>query len=432
MSLPDVLVLGATGYTGRLAVRYLTQNHRDASAFTVTLGARSKSRLDALAAELKLGSDVRRLVVDVTSPEQVEAAVAGRAVVLNAVGPFWIWGTPVVEACVNQGVHYVDLTGETPWIKKIITRFHYTAAKTGAIIVPSCGFDSVPADLTTYLSSKVLRNMAGGPVDITSSVSAYLLRGGFSGGSIATGITEIEQVPANEKNMSKQDWSLSPVVGLPSPKPRLVYSLTHPDTGKSLVGSFFFMLPANRAIVQRSWGLFEEAARDDPTHTRYGPSFTYDELFVTSGSMSALFMTLGMAVTASLMLLSPVRWFLKNFVLPKAGQGPSESMLKKGRMEVTNVTTAVASSLSRPVQAKTVMIGNEDPGYALAAVMVSEAALALALDKDTLPALAQCGGVLTPATALGDVLVERLEASGRIKFESTTVSARGPEGKKTV
>ncbi|KAJ6578916.1 Saccharopine dehydrogenase-domain-containing protein [Mycena vulgaris] len=429
---PVVLLLGATGFTGRLITKYLS-NHQDSSSFTLALGARSKSRLDDLVSKLGLGSAVQLHVVDVTRPEQIEAAVASATVVINTVGPFWTWGTPVVKACVKHGVHYVDLTGETEWIKRIITTLHYNATKTGAIIIPSCGFDSIPADITTYISSKTLRDTMGLPVDIDTSVSAYVVRGGVSGGTVATGIIAMEQIPANERRIARTEFTLSPAVGVPSSPSRLIYRLFLPDTRKTLVGAFFFMKAPNRAIVQRSWGLLEVESAHNKTQLHYGPAFKYDEFIVTGGAVRALLLTLGMVVGFGVFMISPIRWLLKK-VLPKSGEGPSESVQTNGFMKVTNLTTTVASPTHpAPIQVKTVMTGKGDPGYSLTAVLISEAALSLALAAPgALPALARRGGILTPSTALGDVLVERLAASGRVTFESKVVTARPLEGKKTV
>ncbi|KAJ7496625.1 Saccharopine dehydrogenase-domain-containing protein [Mycena latifolia] len=429
---PVVLLLGATGFTGRLIAKYLSA-HQDSASFTFALGARSRSRLDALVSDLGLGSAVQLHVVDVSRPEQIEAAVASATVVINTVGPFWTSGTPVVKACVKHGVHYVDLAGETEWIKRIVTTFHYTATKSGAIIVPSCGFDSLPADITTYISSKTLRDSAGEPVDIDTSVSAYTLKGGFSGGTISTGIVAIEEIPANERRIARVEYSLSPAQGTPSPPNRLIYRLFLPDTRKTLVGAFFFMKEPNRAIVQRSWGLLEVESAKDKSQPHYGPAFKYDEFLVTGGAVRSVLLTLGFAVGVGLFLISPIRWLLKKF-LPKPGEGPSEWTQKNGFMKVTNLTTTVPSpTRPAPIQVKTVMNGTGDPGYSLTAVLIAESALSLVLAAPgTLPALGRRGGVLTPTTAMGDVLVERLAASGRVTFETKVVTARPPEGKKTV
>ncbi|KAJ7799990.1 Saccharopine dehydrogenase-domain-containing protein [Mycena olivaceomarginata] len=425
---PTVLVLGATGFTGKLITQYLA-GHKDSAAFTLALGARSKSRLDAVVSSLDLGTAVELHVVDTTRQEQLDALVKTATVVINTVGPFFLWGTPVVQACVKHGVHYVDITGETHWIKRIITTFHYTATKSGAIIIPSCGLDSLPADITAYISSKTLRDHSGQRVDIDTSLSAYSMSGGMSGGTIGTGITTLEQVPKEELRVARKEYSISPAVGTPTPRRPLVYRLFLPDTGRTLIGALYFMAPVDRALLQRSWGLLEAEAAQDTSYHHYGPAFKYDEFIVTGGAVRAVLLTLAMAIGAGVMMVTPLRWLIKK-VLPKPGEGPSESVRENGFLKLTNLTTAVTSSGNAPLQAKTVLVGKGDPGYKLTSALISEAALSLALTpRDALPAIGRRGGVLTPSTALGDVLVDRLAASGRVTFESSVVRAR--EGKKT-
>ncbi|KAJ7122643.1 Saccharopine dehydrogenase-domain-containing protein [Mycena crocata] len=435
LTTPDILLLGATGFTGRLILQYLT-THPEKSAFNLTLGARSKSRLDALLSEFNLSAVVRLVVVDIANQDEIDAAVSAATVVINTIGPHWTWGTPVVKACVERGVHCVDLSGETEWIKRIITTFHLAATKSGAVIVPSCAFNSVPADLTTYISSKTLTAASGGPADIDTSLVAFAVSGGVSGGTIHSAMTGIEEIPTRERRMASAEYSLGPVQGTLSPRGPLIYRLFLPDTRTTLVGAFFFAKPADRALVQRTWGLLEAEAVNDKTQPHYGPMFKYDEFVVTSGPASAILMTVGFTIAFALVMLSPIRWLLKK-VLPKPGEGPSEAAQKNGFMEVTNLTTGVASPASPvPIQVKTVMSGKGDPGYTLTAVMISEAALSLALaGPEALPVLGRRGGVLTPVTAFGDVYVERLAASGRITFESKVVVSSGTkriEAKKIV
>ncbi|KAJ7248191.1 hypothetical protein B0H12DRAFT_1229408, partial [Mycena haematopus] len=223
-SKPSVLVLGATGFTGKLITEYLA-GHKDNAAFTLALGARSKSRLDALAASLDLGT-------------------ATATVVVNTVGPFYLWGTPVVQACVKHGVHYVDLTGDT--------------------------LDQA------YYNDQNFRDHSGQPVDIDTSTSAYSMRGGMSRHN-RNCITTIEKVPAEELRVSQPGIFDQPCVGKPSPRRPLVYRLFLPDTGKTLTGAKYFMAHSDRSVVQRSWGLLEAEAAQDKSYVRYGPAFKYDE-----------------------------------------------------------------------------------------------------------------------------------------------------------
>ncbi|KAF7290100.1 Sacchrp-dh-NADP domain-containing protein [Mycena chlorophos] len=422
---PVLLVLGATGFTGRLVARYLS-THRDRDAFELILSGRSQRRLDELAKDIALDvNSVELKVVDVTSQEEVDEAVGRATVVINNVGPFSIWGSPVVESCARQGVHYVDLTGETNWIVKIIQSSHFLAMKTGALIVPSSAFDSVPADLLPYVAAKKLREVTGKHVDLDTSVSAYSIRGSLSGGTLAT-VFAATSLSTAEAKAAMAPFALSPSTnGAAQAASRFVYRVRMPDTKKMLSGSFFFMSPTNRPLQQRSWGLLEmEAAEGNSEEVlHYGPHLKYDEFFVT-GSRVLGFVVTWMQVLAFIgFLIPPTRWFLKR-ILPKPGEGPSEQSMQNGRMKVTNVTTTVPIDGSTPLHVKTVMEGKGDPGYRLAAVMISEAALSIALQFDELPAWARRGGVLTPATAFGDVLPKRLDGAG-ISIRSQVFRADG-------
>ncbi|KAF7350915.1 Sacchrp-dh-NADP domain-containing protein [Mycena sanguinolenta] len=306
----------------------------------------------------------------------------------------------------------VDITGEIHWIKRIITSCHYAATKSGAIIVPSRGFDAMPSDIVTYIASKTLR--------------------GSSGGTVATILSDLDNVSREERRASHKEYSLSPSIGVLAPRRPLVHRLFVPDTSKTLIGSLFFMTQPDRLIVQRSWGLFEVEAAQDKSSVRYGPTFKYDEFLITGSALSAVLLTLSLVIGLRCMLIPPLRWLFKKF-LPQPGEGPSESVQNNGFMELTNITTAVPSSPgAAPLQVKSLMNGQGDPGYKLTALFLSEAALCLALAHDALPAIGRRGGVLTPATALGDVLVDRLAATRQVTFESKIVTARTREGKKIV
>ncbi|KAF9012631.1 Saccharopine dehydrogenase-domain-containing protein [Cyathus striatus] len=376
----DILLLGATGFTGRLITRYLPP-----------IPNAHPSPSHSLVQELNLNQSIILVDVDVTNPEQVERAVKSTKVVINTVGPYWRWGTPVVKACTESGVHYVDLTGETVWIKKLILEYDYFASKTGAVIVPSCGFDSVPADISAYLGNKTLK--AHDPsLNPASSVTAYNIKGGISGGTLSTAIMMLSgEVPREKAKEQIIEYSLSPVIGVKPPKPQFVYTLPIPGA-RPLIGGFFFMQPVNKHLVQRTWGLLElEAKNKSLTNSssksssqlpRYGPEFCYDEFVVLPSRLIAILMRVFLMI----------RWVVSR-LMPQSGEGPQMS---KG-----------------------------DPGYLLTAIMVSESALALALDgTDKLTEFARRGGVLTPVTAFGDRLVERLGKTGRFEFASSVVGEK--------
>lgn len=228
----DLLVLGATGHTGRLITRYLSQ-HPHRNSFTLAVGARSLTKLQRVLEEdnLRDDSSIHIVQVDVTKEVEVERAVKSTQVVINTVGPYWRWATPVVKACTKFGVHYVDVTGETVWIRHIILQcvylswlqheflthlrhsYDFAATKTGSIIVPSCGFDSVPSDLAAYLSNKTLKSLRT-PLDVGTSTSAFKLRSGISGGTFSTIMTMLEDVPKKDLKDSGAEYSLSPGMAL--------------------------------------------------------------------------------------------------------------------------------------------------------------------------------------------------------------------------
>ncbi|KAI0302437.1 hypothetical protein B0F90DRAFT_1809886 [Multifurca ochricompacta] len=398
----DILVIGATGFCGRHAARYVLE-HPERSKYTVGLAARSRSKLTSI--DLPIDNSVQIFELDIQDEQALEDAVKKSKVVLNCIGPFWHYGTPVVQACARNGIHYVRLSG----------------IKTHAIIVPSCGVDSIPADASVYLASKAL-----GHVPLGTSTTSAGLYGGAPGGTLASFVAILEDVPTNHLSLSARDWALSPVPGAPSPRPRLVYSLGSMRGGLAVFG------PINRAFVQRTAGLLELARRRGVNSGPvYGPAFTYTEFTPTSNVFSAFFYSLALAtVFAGLTFIAPVqsnfiisaqfRWLFKRLVT-QPGSGPADHTLENGRLEYVNVTM---SDEPVPRYAKTIIKGSGDPGTLLTAEFVGESALALLLDE--LPPLAKEGGVLTPITAFGDNIIRRLEKSGR--FEITTRIVDGPGG----
>lgn len=425
----DILVLGATGYSGRLTARYLSQ-HPQRSSFTLAVAGRSRSKLDAL----ELDAGVQVFVVDVTDETAVEELVKQFKVIANTVGPYWRWGTPVVKACAKHGVHYVDLTGETVWIYEIIHLFDYLASQTRSIIIPSCGFDSVPSDAVVFLANKTLKAFAGPDSEIENSVSAVEMKGGVAGGTLSTITTMMEEVPKNKLALARRQYSLSPVLGQPSPPPRFHYTL--PSSSPVKHGGLFLLASGNRAVVQRTWGLQQyqllstsmSSVRNEAL--AYGPQFKYEEFLVKPNAFVAVTSSLTIAIGMfCLAVFSPVRWLFKRLVT-QPGQGPPDHTLKDGFFEYTNITTSVPALGSEPTRARTIIRGNGDPGLLLTAAMLGESALALALDQSRLPPLAHKGGVLTPMSALGDVLIDRLRATGDFAFDSEIVLEETQDGKK--
>ncbi|KAH9046788.1 NAD-P-binding protein [Lactarius hengduanensis] len=408
----DILVIGATGFCGRHAARYVLE-HPERSKYTVGLAARSRSKIASIG--LPIDDTVQIFELDILDKQAVEAVVKQAKVVLNCIGPFWHYGTPIVHACARNGVHYVDITGETPWIFDIISKFDYLATQTRAIIIPSCAVDSIPADAGVYLASQTL-----GHAPLGASTTASRMGGGAPGGTIATFIATAEDVPRPLLARSARDWALSPVPGADSPPLRLVYSL---GSRRGAVAPFGAI---NRALVQRTAGLLELARLERKRATEepppgYGPAFTYTEFMQTGGAVSAFLVSVTIAaVFVGITFITPFRWLVKRFAT-QPGSGPADDTLERGGLTFVNIT---ASDEPSPRYAKSVIKGHGDPGTLLTAAMVGESAIALLLDE--LPPLAKGGGVLTPVTALGDNIIRRMKACER--FEITSGIVDGPDG----
>jgi short subunit dehydrogenase-like uncharacterized protein len=393
----DIVVYGATGFVGALVAKHLAEHSPD--GVRIALAGRSESKLAAV--RDRLGVQWPTIVADAADAGAIERMARATRVLVTTVGPYAKYGKPLVDACAKAGTDYLDLTGEVLFARQSIDDNHELARSTGARIVHSCGFDSIPSDLGVHvLSEAVRRDGAGGLTDTAMVVTS--LRGGVSGGTIDS--------LRHQLDMIKRDGKLRRIAASP-------YSLSpdrsaEPDLGRqsdmgtvrgdsldpSLRGTLapFFMASYNTRVVRRSNALrgFE-----------YGRELRYRELMSVGTSPLSPLMANGLkvgygALVAGLML--PPTRFVLDRVLPKPGQGPSE---RNGHFTCDFFTrTTTGAHYTARFRAK------GDPGYGATAVMLGEAALALVVDRDALPD--SKGGVLTPATALGDALVARLRAAG--------------------
>ena len=401
----DIALVGATGFVGRLTARHLAA-HAPAGV-RIALAGRSRDRLEALRAGLEEPARDWPLVVVDTLDEQAVASLAARtAVVATTVGPYQRLGAPLAAACAAAGTHYCDLTGEVLFVHDSIAANHDLARRTGARIVHACGFDSVPSDLAVMLAAEAAHADAA---DLGTTRLAARMKGGFSGGTVDTARTQAAQMrtSAAARRVVMDPWALADGPRPPRPTSsghrrgglvgavdRLVR--TSPVRRDDETGHFtgmFVMALFNTRVVARSASLLG-----------YGEGFRYAE-YADYGSGPRGAVTAGVASAVLLgglagMAFAPTRAVLDR-VLPAPGEGPSEETMRSGRfrMEVRAKGTERATY-------RATFAAPYDPGYSGTAVMFGEAALALALDGDRLPATD--GGVLTPATALGHPLVDRL------------------------
>lgn len=386
----DLLLYGAGGFTGRQTVQYITA-HAPATLRWAIAGPR-RHTLEAARADAgaPLG-DADLHVAPSQDQSAVDALVARSKVVLSTAGPFARYGTPIVDACVRFGADYVDITGETPWMREIAQRYHDAAAAQRTRIVPACGFDSVPSDLGMMLMTRVLRDTLGAS---SGEIRAYFqLSGGLNGGTVASLL-----------NMLDAPRHTGGGIGRPQrdPRIRLVKAPRYDRERGAWIGPFV-MAPTNTYVVGRSLALA------DAWPPRSGGTFTYSEAMRYDpplGRAKAVASAVVLGTLFAILQQRATRWVVTP-LLPKPGRGPSEQTMNRGWFSCELLGIA-----SDGRQQRGMIRYDGDPGNRATTVMLCESALALVLDRERLPGGAPRGGVLTPATALGDVLVERLRHAG--------------------
>lgn len=402
----DVVIFGATGFVGELTARYLAEHAPPGTR--IALAGRSESKLEKIRAQLPpAAADWPLMVADADSPQSLDAMAARARVVCTTVGPYLKYGEPLLSAVANAGTDYVDLTGEVPFVRYAIDKYGELAASTGARIVHACGYDAIPSDLGAYaLHQRVDRDSEGTLTDTTMVV--VKLRGGVSGGTVDS-MRVIADLARDKDSrrvlVNPQALSSGPGDDLP----RVAKGAEPSDTpvGKasdvdpSLRGSIapFLMASYNTRIVRRSNYLLGGA---------YGDKFRYSEAMrvgrnAIASRVMAGGIALGMGAFFGGMAMKPTRRVLDRF-LPKPGEGPDAETRERGLF--THKTFTTTTTGKRYVAT---VAGQGDPGYKATALMLGEAALTLALDRDKLP---DRFGVLTPASAMGDALTDRLRAAG--------------------
>jgi short subunit dehydrogenase-like uncharacterized protein len=396
----DIALFGASSFVGRLCAEYLADSAPE--DLRIGLAGRSRERLRELQDTLGARAAEWPLVIADTSEESSLAELAGRArVVATSVGPYRRHGLPVIDACARAGTHYADLTGEVLFMREAIDRFDAVASRSGVRIVHSCGFDSIPSDLgVLLLHQAVAADEAGELEDTTLVVRA--MKGGASGGTVASlkGVLDDARSDGRLARLLEDPYALSPDrEAEPDLGPEHDLRGVEHDHDLGLWLGPFVMGSINTRAVRRSNALQGWA---------YGRRFRYREVMGLGSSALAAAqagaLAGGMAALTAGLAFSPTRAMLDR-VLPSPGAGPGERLRERGffRIEIHTRTSSGARYVCR-------VAAQGDPGYKATAVMFGESALCLALDEERLPARA---GVLTPATAMGDVLVARLRQAGQ-------------------
>ena len=396
----DVVVYGATSFVGQILCKYLVRRHGTDGDLRWAIAGRSASKLDEVASSS--GADVPRIVADASDRPALDEMARSTRVVASTVGPYALYGSELVGAVVEAGGDYCDLTGEVQWMRRMIDAHHARAEETGARIVHTCGFDSIPSDLGTWFTQQRAIEQFGEPcVEVRMSVKGA--KGGVSGGTAASGMAMFEEMAADPelRKVVGDPYVLAPVDLRQGPKQPGMARPTRDDRFDSWVAPFV-MAPTNSAVVLRTHALLGQP---------WGREFTYGETMMTGdgpvGAVSAWGMTAGLAAFAGAASFTPTRRLLGK-VIPKPGEGPSEAKQQAGYFDLRFVGVTAGGN-----EIRTKVTGDADPGYGSTAKMLGESAVAfLDLDHTTTG-----GGFWTPASAFGDALIERLEAHAGLRFD---------------
>ncbi|KAL9112620.1 MAG: hypothetical protein Q9227_003191 [Pyrenula ochraceoflavens] len=401
----DFVVLGATGYTGKLCAEYITTALP--TDITWAIAGRSRGKLEELAKDLKkLNPDRRQPSTESVqfTPEDLRELVTKCTIVINCVGPYHKYSSPVVEACAATGTHYLDVTGETPWVREMIEKYHKTAVQNKAVIIPQIGLESAPSDLVAYMVVTKIREIYSTPT-YSMICAARLKSSGPSGGTLDTVLSIWDKYPLKYLTESRTPYILSPKPpSFTPPSPRSFLARLFGPFKVSQLGLLTTAITArpNQAIVHRSAGLM---------HDLYGPRFSYSEYMRVSGRLSGIAIHWALLLFAASLVFRPVRWLMRKFVY-SPGSGPTRESTEGNELEYRAVGNA--DGKSGQVLGRFKYRGGI---YYMTGALLAEAAMVMLKEKELLKKLD--GGLLTPAR-LGEPFIQRLRSAG-FEIEATTL-----------
>lgn len=394
-----VVVMGATGFTGKLVAAHLLREYGEEGPVRWAMAGRNESKLAAVRDELGAKA-VPLLVADSHDPQALKALVRQSRVVCSTVGPFAKHGDALVEACAEAGTHYCDITGETQWIRRMIDRYQDVAAGSGARLVHCCGFDSIPSDLGTWFLHRQMSAAGKPPLEVRLQVRR--IAGGASGGTVASIFNVLDEARGDRdlRRLLARPYSLNPDPSWRGPDGRDQQGPLLDDWSERWTAPFV-MAAVNTRVVRRSNALMDFA---------YGEDFRYSESVATGRgwrgraraySVSA---SLGLGFAGAAM---PLTRPLVSRMFPDPGEGPSPEEQLSGSFDLA--LTGQAADGTRMTARVT---GDRDPGYGSTSRMLGEAAVCLASDE-----LDVAGGSWTPASAMGQSLIDRLQARAGLSFQ---------------
>ena len=381
----DVIVFGASGYTGKLVAEYMGKEYGNDESIRWAIAGRNKDKLSSIKKDLNLNERISIIEVDSTNKDSLDSMTSSAKCILTTVGPYQLYGSSLVQSCSENGTDYVDLTGEPGWMYEMINAHQDTAKNSGARIVFSCGFDSIPFDLGVYFVQQAAQEKYGKPAKhVRGRVKA--MNGEFSGGTIASlGATmatlkekpELIQVLSNPFSLTE---------GFEGPA-QLDDSKVLLDEKLNMWVAPFVMAPINTKNIHRSNALLGHA---------YGEDFCYDEMMIAGEGEE------GKQIADAMNSSNP----MGGDNLPQPGEGPSKESREQGNYDVLFFADFDEGSIEARVT------GDMDPGYGSTSKMIAESALCLVQDCEDLS-----GGMYTPAPAMGDKLIKRLTKNAGLTFD---------------
>ena len=394
----DVIIWGATSFTGKLVCEYIFSNYKT-NEIKWAMAGRDKKKLEDVRSEIA-DTSVPILLADSFDENTLSDLVKQTKVMCSTVGPFSVYGTLLVDLCVRFKTNYCDITGEAHWIRTLIDNFHGEAKSKKIKIVNSCGFDSIPSDMGVYfIQNKIKKVYKNYAKSIKMRVAG--IRGGISGGTYSS-INNLLSEAYNDKTIFKvlnNPYGLNPNDKMEGLDKKDLRKIIFDKESNSWIYPFI-MAGINTKIVRRSNAL---------SNFQYGKDFRYEEAMMAGKGISGFWKSILAVFPLAMIGLSPNSFLKKivNLYMPKPGEGPGIEKRKNG---FYNLRFYITIDEKRKAFAK--VIGDSDPGYGSTSKMLAESALCLAFDN-----LPENYGVVTPSFSMGDKLLNRLNENAGLKFE---------------
>lgn len=400
----DVVLWGATGYVGRLVAEYLLKQYGLNGELKWAIAGRSEKKLEQLRTSLG-DNNIPLIVADSFDPDSLLQMAKRSRVICSTVGPYALYGSELVKACVEQGTDYCDLTAEIQWMRSMIDQHHEAAQKSASRIVHCCGFDAIPSDMGTYYLQREAINLKGEYCEhVKMRVDSF--KGGFSGGTIASINNILLEANKNPSvfELLNNPYALNPVGEQTGEDVNDLQSIKCDEDVDAWIMPFL-MAPMNTRVVRRSHAL---------NHYPYGKTFRYDEAMISGrGIFGRIKGYLGLLMLGIMMFGKPGSYYRKfmNGLLPKPGEGPTAKQREDGFYKFIAV-----GKFKNGEKIVAAISGDLDPGYGSTSKMLAECAVCLALDREVTKSVA---GVVTPSVAMGDALLKRLQENAEISFSIT-------------